>query len=81
MDLMGPMQEESIRGKMYVFVYVDDFLRNTWVRFIKEKSDTFEVFKELCQLLQRGKWIRIVKIRSNHGIMFENLKFYEFCAS
>ena len=28
-DLMGPMQVESIAGKMYIFVCVDDFNRFT----------------------------------------------------
>lgn len=48
MDLMRPMQVESLGGKRYVFVRVDDFSRYTWVNFIREKSDTFDVFKDLC---------------------------------
>lgn len=51
MDLMGPMQVESIGGKRYVYVVVNDFSRFTWVNFIKEKSDTFEILKDLCQCL------------------------------
>jgi hypothetical protein len=47
MDLMGPMQVESIGGKRYAFVVVDDFSRFTWVNFIREKSGTFDVFKDL----------------------------------
>lgn len=34
MDLMGPMQTESIARKRYVIVLVDDYSRFTWVRFI-----------------------------------------------
>lgn len=51
MDLMEPMQVESLGGKRYAYVVVDNFSRFTWVNFIKEKSDTFEVFKDLCQRL------------------------------
>lgn len=47
MGLMGPMQVESLGGKRYAYVVVDDFLRFTWVNFIKENSEVFEVFKEL----------------------------------
>ncbi|XP_019093239.1 PREDICTED: uncharacterized protein LOC109129445 [Camelina sativa] len=56
MDLMGPMQVESLAGKKYVFVFVDDYSRYTWVRFIREKSDTIDSFKILAlQLLnERG---------------------------
>ena len=38
MDLIRPIQVECIGGKRYVLVCVDDFLRFTWVDFIKEKS-------------------------------------------
>lgn len=58
-------------------MYGDDFSRYTWIKFIREKSDTFEVFKELCKLLQIEKQIGIVKIRSDHGSEFENSKFPE----
>jgi hypothetical protein len=48
MDLMGPMQVESLGGKRYALVVVDDYSRYTWVNFIRVKSDAFDVFKELC---------------------------------
>lgn len=47
MDLMGPMQTESIGKKKYVFACVDDYSRFTWVDFLKDKSETFQVFKKL----------------------------------
>src|ERR1043165_2046615 len=81
MDLMGPMQVESLGGKRYAYVVVDDFSRFTWINFIKEKSDVFDVFKELCKRLQREKESCIVRIRSDHGKEFENSKFDEFCSS
>ncbi|MCI02898.1 copia protein [Trifolium medium] len=81
MDLMGPMQVESLGGKKYAFVVVDDFSRFTWINFIREKSETFDEFKDLCLQLQREKDCGIVRIRSDHGKEFENSKFSEFCAS
>lgn len=42
MNLMGPMQVESLAGKKYVFVLVDDYYRFTWVKFIRKKSDMVE---------------------------------------
>jgi hypothetical protein len=55
MDLMGPMQVESLGRKKYVFVCVEDYSRYTRVKFINEKSNTFDVFKEPCQLIQKEK--------------------------
>ena len=77
---MGPLQVESIGGKRYVLAVVDDFLRFTWVNFIREKSNTCDVFKELCTQLQREKGYGIVRIRSDHGTEFENAKFDEYCS-
>ncbi|MCH83329.1 gag-protease polyprotein, partial [Trifolium medium] len=81
MDLMGPMQLESIGGKRYALVVVDDFSRYTWIEFLKEKSETFGIFRELCLQVQNEKSTTVVKIRSDHGREFENGMFYELCAS
>ena len=81
MDLMGPMQVESLGGKRYAYVVVDDFSRYTWINFIREKSDVFDVFKDLCKRIQREKESCVIRIRSDHGKEFENQKFDEFCSS
>lgn len=51
------------------------------MNFIKEKSDIFEVFKDLCQRIQREKKSEITRIRSDHRKEFENNKFADFCSS
>jgi transposase InsO family protein len=81
MDLMGPMQVESIGGKRYFFVVIDNFSRFTCVNFIRQKSDTFQVFKDLCTQLQREKDSAIVRIRSDHGTVFKNDKFNDYCSN
>ncbi|GJY43406.1 retrovirus-related pol polyprotein from transposon TNT 1-94 [Tanacetum coccineum] len=40
MDLCGPMRTESINGKKYVLVIVDDYTRFGWVRFLRSKDET-----------------------------------------
>ena len=75
MDLMGPMQVESLGGKKYAYVVVDDFSRYTWVNFIREKSDVFEVFKDLYLRLQREKESQVIKNqREKEVIMGRNLR-------
>ena len=36
-DLMGPTRIESMGGKRYIMVVVDNFSRYSWVEFLREK--------------------------------------------
>ncbi|GJT29835.1 integrase, catalytic region, zinc finger, CCHC-type containing protein [Tanacetum coccineum] len=40
MDLYGPMRVQSIKGKKYILVIVDDYSRFTWVKFLRSKDET-----------------------------------------
>nr|GEW31619.1 reverse transcriptase domain-containing protein [Tanacetum cinerariifolium] len=42
MDLCGPMRVQSINGKKYILVIVDDYSRFTWVTFLRSKDETPE---------------------------------------
>ncbi|GJU53916.1 retrovirus-related pol polyprotein from transposon TNT 1-94 [Tanacetum coccineum] len=42
MDLCGPMRIESINGKKYIWVIVDDYSRITWILFLRSKDETQE---------------------------------------
>nr|GEZ42175.1 integrase, catalytic region, zinc finger, CCHC-type, peptidase aspartic, catalytic [Tanacetum cinerariifolium] len=39
MDLYGPMRVESVNGKKYILVIVDDYSRFTWVKFLRSKDE------------------------------------------
>ena len=78
-DLMGPTRTESLGGKRYIMVIVDDFSRYTWVEFLREKSEACEKMEVLCKRLQNEKGVSIVKIRSDYGKEFENTRFDSFC--
>ncbi|GJW07213.1 retrovirus-related pol polyprotein from transposon TNT 1-94 [Tanacetum coccineum] len=54
MDLCGPMRVESITGKKYVLVIVDDYSRYTWTYFLRSKDETPEVLINFLRLIQRG---------------------------
>ncbi|GJS08064.1 retrovirus-related pol polyprotein from transposon TNT 1-94 [Tanacetum coccineum] len=42
MDLCEPMRVQSINGKKYILVIVDDYLRFTYVKFFRSKDETPE---------------------------------------
>ncbi|GKB68430.1 integrase, catalytic region, zinc finger, CCHC-type containing protein, partial [Tanacetum coccineum] len=39
MDLCGPMRIQSINGRKYILVIVDDYYRFTWVKFLRSKVE------------------------------------------
>ncbi|GJU16648.1 retrovirus-related pol polyprotein from transposon TNT 1-94 [Tanacetum coccineum] len=54
MDLCGPMRIESINGKKYILVNMDDYSRFTWVKFLRSKDETsYFIIKFLKQVQVR----------------------------
>ena len=50
-DLMGPARVQSLGGKKYILVVVDDFTRYTWVVLLKDKAEASEKVIHLCKKL------------------------------
>ena len=48
LDLMGPTRTESLGGKRYIMVMIDDFTRYTWIILLLSKPNTFEHIEALC---------------------------------
>ncbi|GJQ95153.1 retrovirus-related pol polyprotein from transposon TNT 1-94 [Tanacetum coccineum] len=42
MDLCGLMRIQSINGRQYILVIVDDYSRFTWVKFLRSKDEVLE---------------------------------------
>ncbi|GKA17686.1 retrovirus-related pol polyprotein from transposon TNT 1-94 [Tanacetum coccineum] len=53
MDLCGLMRVESINGKKYVLVIIDDYSRYNWTHFLRSKDETPEVLIDFLRLVQR----------------------------
>ena len=77
-DLMGPARVQSLGGKKYILVVVDDFTRFTWVVLLRDKAEVLEKMIHLCKKLQVEKGTVIAKIKSDHGREFENTKLATF---
>ena len=78
-DLIGPTRTESLGGKRYIMFVVDDFLRYSWMEFLREKLEACDKMERLCKKLQNEKRVPIIKIKSDHEKEFENAKFEAFC--
>ncbi|GJZ58373.1 retrovirus-related pol polyprotein from transposon TNT 1-94 [Tanacetum coccineum] len=80
MDLCGHMRVQTINGKKYILVIIDDYSRFTWVKFLRLKDETLEfVIKFLKQIqVVLNKTVRY--IRTDNGTEFVNkdlIAYYE----
>ncbi|GKC05048.1 retrovirus-related pol polyprotein from transposon TNT 1-94 [Tanacetum coccineum] len=80
MDLCGPMRVESINGKKYVLVIVDDYSRYTWTHFLRSKDETPEVLIDSLRLVQRGLHAQVRTMRTDKGTEFLNKTLHAYFA-
>ncbi|GJU44602.1 retrovirus-related pol polyprotein from transposon TNT 1-94 [Tanacetum coccineum] len=62
MDLCGPMRVQTINGKKYILVIVDDYSRFTWVKFLRSRDETPEndvVKRRNCTLVEAARTMLI----------------------
>nr|GEY79581.1 uncharacterized mitochondrial protein AtMg00810-like [Tanacetum cinerariifolium] len=52
MDLCGPMRVESINGKKYILVIVDDYSRCTWVKCLRSKDEALNFIIKFLKMIQ-----------------------------
>jgi len=78
-DLFGPNSTASIYESKYGLVIFNDYNRWSWVKFLKSKDDSYDVFSKFCIQIQSEKELKILKVRSDHGGEFENEPFEIFC--
>ncbi|GKB47743.1 retrovirus-related pol polyprotein from transposon TNT 1-94 [Tanacetum coccineum] len=66
MDLCGPMRVQTINGKKYILVIVDDYSRFTWVKFLRSKDETPEFVIKFLKQIQVGlnKTVRYILSRT-----------------
>nr|GEV12039.1 retrovirus-related Pol polyprotein from transposon TNT 1-94 [Tanacetum cinerariifolium] len=52
MDLCGPMCVESVNGKKYILIIVDDYSRFTWVKFLRSKDEALDFIIKFLKMIQ-----------------------------
>ncbi|GJV76235.1 retrovirus-related pol polyprotein from transposon TNT 1-94 [Tanacetum coccineum] len=80
MDLCGPMRVQTINGKKYILVIIDDYSRFTWVKFLRSKDETPEFVIKFLKQIQVGLKKTVRYIRTDNGIEFVNqflIEYYE----
>ncbi|GJZ03349.1 retrovirus-related pol polyprotein from transposon TNT 1-94, partial [Tanacetum coccineum] len=72
MDLCGPMRIQSINGRKYILVIVDDYSRFTWVKFLRSKDEVPEFVIKFLKMIQVHLNETVRNIRTDNGTEFVN---------
>ncbi|GJV05147.1 retrovirus-related pol polyprotein from transposon TNT 1-94 [Tanacetum coccineum] len=78
MDLYGSIRVESINGKKYILVIVDDYSRYTWVYFLRTKDEAPDMIINFINQVQRNLKAQILKIQTDNRTEFKNEKLRSF---
>ncbi|GJS41754.1 retrovirus-related pol polyprotein from transposon TNT 1-94 [Tanacetum coccineum] len=72
------MPLESINGKRYVLVVVDDYSRYTWVFFLHSKDEASEVIISFIKKTQVNLQLQVQRVRTDNGTEFKNKTLAKF---
>nr|GEV60089.1 retrovirus-related Pol polyprotein from transposon TNT 1-94 [Tanacetum cinerariifolium] len=78
MDICGPIREQTINGKKYILVIVDDYSRVTWVKFLRSKDENPEVVIKFLKQIQVGLNKTVSFIRTDNGTGFVSKDLTEY---
>jgi transposase InsO family protein len=76
--VFGPILVPSLGKYMYYVSFIDDFSRNTWIYFLRKKSEVFDKFKEFKALVENQIEKKIKVLRTDNGREFCGNEFEEF---
>nr|GEX72033.1 integrase, catalytic region, zinc finger, CCHC-type, peptidase aspartic, catalytic [Tanacetum cinerariifolium] len=78
MDLCGLMRVQTINGKKYILVIVDDYSRFTWVKFLRSKDETPDVVIKFITQIQVSLKKTVRYVHTDNGTEFVNHTMTEY---
>nr|GFB44936.1 retrovirus-related Pol polyprotein from transposon TNT 1-94 [Tanacetum cinerariifolium] len=69
---------ESVNGKMYIIVIVDDYSRFTWVKFLRSKDETPMFIIKFLKMIQVRLNVPGRRIRTDNGTEFVNQTLWDY---
>jgi transposase InsO family protein len=78
-EICGPMQTPSIGGSIYFLTFIDDFSINTWIYFLKHKSNALGCFQQFKSLVEKHSGYYIKCLTTERGGEYMSREFQNFC--
>jgi hypothetical protein len=69
-DGFGPVSVPSLGKSVYYVSFIYDFSRNTWIYFLRNKYEVFDMFKEFKALVENQTEKIIKVLRTDNGREF-----------
>eukprot|EP01018_Ginkgo_biloba_P036731 Gb_30317 [translate_table: standard] len=77
-NLCGIMRTLSMGKERYFMTFIDDYTRNIWVYFLKEKSEAFMKFVEFKAMAERQSGYKLRILHSDNGGEYISNEFKDF---
>nr|GEX60779.1 retrovirus-related Pol polyprotein from transposon TNT 1-94 [Tanacetum cinerariifolium] len=78
MDLCGPIRVESVNGKKYILVIIDDYSRFTWVKYLRSNDEALDFIIKFLKMIQVRLKVPVRRIRTDNGTEFVNQTLREY---
>ena len=78
-NVCSPMSSSSLSRYVYYVSFIDNFSKNTWIYFMKNKDKFFSKFKGFKTLIKNHTKKKIKTFRSDNGREFTSNEFKELC--
>ena len=78
-NVCDPISSTYLSGYEYYVTFIDDYSRNTWIYFLKTKSEVFRKFKVFKALIENHSKRRIKTLRIDNGGEYNSKYFEAFC--
>jgi hypothetical protein len=66
--VFGSIPVPSLGKSLYCVSFIDYFSRNTWIYFLRKKSEVFDKFKEFKALVENQIDKKIKVFRTENGV-------------
>ncbi|GJR04019.1 retrovirus-related pol polyprotein from transposon TNT 1-94, partial [Tanacetum coccineum] len=78
MDLCGPIRVASVNGKNNILIIVDDYLRFTWVKYLRSNDEARDFIIKFLKMIQERLKVHVRRIRTDNGTKFVNQTLREY---
>eukprot|EP01018_Ginkgo_biloba_P016825 Gb_38799 [translate_table: standard] len=72
------MPTTSLGGARYFLTFINDYSRKVWIYPLREKSQTFTVFKQVKELVKRQTGLKLKVLRSDNGGEYTSKEFNQY---